>query len=130
MSSLNISLSKLFDTHVSVYTFSLVITLSFLLIHLFFILGKSDYVSYMTYKSSWSICKLKVALGHLCVVLTVQGFIPSSYYYLDSIIILSKYYLCLPSHIQFLVTLVICWKIHCLSHHSMVSHQCFLKTNT
>ena len=64
--------------------------------------------------------KLKAALGHLCVILKVQGFIPTSDYYPDSIIILSEYYLCLPSHIQFLVTLVIHWRIYYLPHHSMV----------
>ena len=46
------------------------------------------------------------------------------------IIILSKYYLCLPSHIQILVTLVIYWRIHFLFRHSMVSHQHLLKMNT
>ena len=30
------------------------------------------------------------------------------------------YHLCLPSFIQFLVTLVICWRICCLPYHSMV----------
>ena len=130
MSSLNIELSELSDTHVSVYTFSLSTTLIFLLLRLSFIHGVSDHFSYMKDNSSCSICKLKDALGHLCVMLTVQGSIPSSDYYPDSIIILSEYYLCLPSHIQFLVTLVIYWRIHCLPHHSMVSHQYFLKTNT
>ena len=89
MSSLNITLSELFNTHVSVYTFNLVITLIFLLLNLSFIHGEYDIVSYMTDKSSCPICKLKYALGHLYVMLTIQGFIPSSDYYLDSIIILS-----------------------------------------
>ena len=71
MSSLNIALSELFDTHVLVYTFSSAITLSFLLILLSVILGEYDHVSYMTYKSSCSI--LYDALGHLFVVLTIQG---------------------------------------------------------
>ena len=44
----------------------------------------------MTDKSSSPICKLKASLGHLCVVLTVQGYIPSSDYYPDSSIILSE----------------------------------------
>ena len=130
MPSLNIALSELFDTHVSMYTFSPAITSSFLLLYLSFLHGESDHVSYMTDKSSCLICKLKVALGHLCVVLTVQGFIPSSNYYPDSIIILSKYYLCLPSLIQFLVTLLIHWRIYFLPHHSMVSYQYFLKMKT
>ena len=43
----------------------------------------------MTDESSCSIYPLYDALGHLCVVLTVQGFIPVSAYYPDSIIILS-----------------------------------------
>ena len=87
---------------------------------------------YPTWQTSLVVlsAKLKVSLGHLCVMLTVQGFIPISAYYLDSIIILSDYYLCLPSLIQFLVTLVIRWRIYCLPHHNMVSHQHFLKTKT
>ena len=74
--------------------------------------------------------KLKAALGHLYVVLTVQRFIPTSDYYPDSIIILSKHYLCLPSFIQFLVILVIHWRIYFLPHHGMVSHRHFLKMKT
>ena len=35
--------------------------------------GESDHLSYMTDKSSCSIYPLYVALGHLCVVLIVQG---------------------------------------------------------
>ena len=89
MSSLNIALPKIYDTHVLVYTFSSDITSSFLLLHLSFIHGESDHVSYMTDMSSYSICKLKVTLGHLYVMLTIQGSIPSSDYYPDSIIILS-----------------------------------------
>ena len=130
MSSLNIALFELSDTHVSVYTFNSTITSSFLLLHLSFIHGESDHASYMTDNSSCYIYKLKDSLGHLYFMLTVQGSIPSSDYYPDSIIILSEYYLCLPSHIQFLVTLVICWRIHCLRHHNMVSHQYLLKTKT
>ena len=84
----------------------------------------------MTDRSSGHICKSKASLGHLCVVLTVQGFILVSDYYPDSIIILSDYYLCLPSLIQFLVTLVIHWRIYFLPHHSMVSLQHFLKMKT
>ena len=127
MSSLNIEISELFDTHVSVYTFISGITSSFLLLQLSFIHGESDHVSYITDKSSFSICKLKFALGHLCVVLTVQGFIHASNYYPDPIIILSKYHICLPSRIQFLVNLMIHWRIYCLPHHNIVSHQHFLK---
>ena len=90
MSSLNIALSELSDTHVLVYTFSSTITSSFLLFHLSFIHGEYDHVSYMSAKSSCPICKLKDSLGHLCVVLTIQGSIPSSDEYHDPIIILSK----------------------------------------
>ena len=89
MSSLNISLPELFDTHVSVYTLSSAITSIFLLLHLSFIHGEYDHVSYMTYNYSYPICKLKYSLGHLCDVLIVQGFVPSSDYYPNSIIILS-----------------------------------------
>ena len=130
MSSLNIALSELSNTHELVLHFQLSYHFELLLLHLSFIHGESDHVSYMTNKSSCPICELKYSLGHLYVMLTVQGFIPSSDYYPDSIIILSEYYLCLPSRIQFLVTLVICWRIHCLPHHNMVYHQYFLKTNT
>ena len=56
----------------------------FLLLHLSFIHGEFDHVSYMTDKFSCPICKLKSTLGHLCVMLIVQGFIPSSDYYHDS----------------------------------------------
>ena len=127
MSSFNIALFELSDTHVSGYTFISTITQSFLL-HFSFIHGEYDHVSYMTDKSSCTICKSKAALGHLCVMLTVQGSIPSSDYYPDSIIILFEQYLCLPSHTQFLVTLVFCWRIYFPPHHNTVSHQHFLKT--
>ena len=80
MFSLNIALSELFDTHVSFYTFNSATTSSFLLLHLSFIHGEYDHVSYITDKSSCSICKLKASLGHLSIVLTIQGFIPSSDY--------------------------------------------------
>ena len=130
MSSLNIVLFEISNTHVSVYTFSSAITSSFLLLHLSFILGEYDHVSYMTYNSSYPIHKLKATLGHLCVVLNVQGSIPSFDYYPYSIIILSEYYLCLPSRIQFLVTLLIRWRIYCLPHHSMVSHRYFQTMKT
>ena len=78
MSSLNIALSVLSDTHVLVFTFSLAITSSFLLLHLSVIPGEFDHVSYMIDRSSCSIYKLTAALGHLCVVLIVQGLYPMS----------------------------------------------------
>ena len=84
MSSLNKAISELFNTHVSVYTFSLAITSILLLLRLSFIHGESDHVSYMKDKSSCPICKSKVVLGHLCVVLTVQGSVPSYAYYPNS----------------------------------------------
>ena len=59
MSSLNIALCELFDTHVLVYTFNSAITLSFLLLHLSFMPRESVHVSYMTAKSSCSIFKVK-----------------------------------------------------------------------
>ena len=71
MSSLNIALYELYDTHVSVYTFSLAITSGFLLLHLSFIHVESDHVSYMTNKSSFPIWKSKHALGHICGMLSV-----------------------------------------------------------
>ena len=130
MSSLNIALSVFFGTHVSVFTFRSAITLSFLLLLLSVIPREYDHVSYMTYKSSCSIYKLKAALGHLCVVLIVQGLHPMFDLYLDPIIVISVIYLCLPSFSQFLVTLVIRWRIYCLPYHSMVPFQHFLMTKT
>ena len=53
--------------------FSSAITSSFLLLLLSVSLGESDHVSYMKDKSSCSIYPLYASLGHLCVVLTVQG---------------------------------------------------------
>ena len=58
VSSLNIALSVFSDTHVLVFTFSLAITSSFLLL-LSVLLGESDHVSYMTDKFSCSICEVK-----------------------------------------------------------------------
>ena len=77
MSSLNITLSEISNTHVLVYIFSLAITSSFLLLNFSFIHGESDHVPHMKNKYSCPICKLKYSLRYLCVVLTVQGFIPS-----------------------------------------------------
>ena len=70
MSSLNIALSELFDTHVSVYTFSSAITLSFLLLHLSFIHGESNHVSYMTDESSCHVgCH---AYANMCIATHVS----------------------------------------------------------
>ena len=55
MSSLNIALSVFSDTHVSVFTFSSEIALSFLLLLMSVLPGESNHVSYMTDKSSCSI---------------------------------------------------------------------------
>ena len=78
------------------------ITLSFLLLLLSVIPGESDHVSYMTDKSSCSIYELKDSLGHLCVVLTVQGLNPMFDIYLDPIIVLlsivSSFFFPVPSH--------------------------------
>ena len=63
MSSLNITLSIFFDTHVSVFTFSSAITSSLLLLLLWILPGEYDHVSYMTDKSSCSIYKLQSCLG-------------------------------------------------------------------
>ena len=100
MSSLNIALFVFSDTHVSVFTFRSAITLSFLLLLLSVIPGESDHVSYMKNKSSCSIYKLEAALGHLCVVLIVQGLYPMFDLYHDPIIVISVIYcvsLLLPS---------------------------------
>ena len=89
MSSLNIALFVFFDTHVSVITFHSTITLSFLLFLLFVIPGESNHVFYMTNKFRCSIYKLQAALGHLCVMLIVQGLNPMFDLYLDPIIVIS-----------------------------------------
>src|SRR5713226_9151986 len=103
MSSLNIALFVFRYPCFSVHLCS-AITLSFLLLLLSVIPGESDHVSYMTDKSSCSIYPLYAALGHLCVVLTVQGIFPMSTLYPDSITVISVIYLCFPSFAQFLVT--------------------------
>ena len=102
----------------------------FLLLHLSFIHGESDHVSYMTDKSSCPICKVKSCIGSsLC-----RAHCSRIYPYIWSISSSHHcpiwYYLCIPSFIQFLVTLVIHWRIYFLPHHNMVSHQHFLKMNT
>ena len=75
ISSLNIAPFFFRYTCFSVH-FCSTITLSFLLLRLSIIPGESDHVSYMTNRSSCSIYKLYAALGHLCVVLIVQGLYP------------------------------------------------------
>ena len=100
MSSLNIELFFFSDTHVSVITFRPAITSSFLLLLLSVIPRESDHISYMTDKSSCSIYDLKAALGHLCVMLIVQGLNPMFDLYPDPIIVISVIYyasLLLPS---------------------------------
>ena len=89
MSSLSIALFVFSDTHVSVFTFISAITLSFLLLLLSVLHRGSDLVSHMKISLVVLSAKLKAALGHLCVVLTVQGFIPASDFYLDPVIVLS-----------------------------------------
>ena len=59
-------MSQFFTCHFSYH-------LELLLLHFSFIHGESVHVSYMTDKSSFSIYPLYAALGHLCVVLPVQG---------------------------------------------------------
>ena len=48
----------------------------------------------------------------------------------DPIIVISVIYLCFPSFAQFLVTLVIRWRICFLPYHSMVPFQHFLMKKT
>ena len=68
MSSLNIALSVIFDTHVSVFTCSSAITSSLLLLLLSVLPGESDHVSYMTNKFSCPLYKVKCFLGSsLCL---------------------------------------------------------------
>ena len=127
MSSLNIALFVFRYPCFSVH-FCSAITLSFLIRLLSIIPGESNHVSYMTNKSSCSI--LYTTLGHLCVGLTVQGLYSMSDLQPNPIIVTSIIYLCLPSFYQFLVTLVMHWRIYCLSYHSMVPFQHFLMTKT
>ena len=91
MLSLNIALSVFSNTHVSVFTFSSAITSSLLLL-LSVIPGESYHVSYMADKSSCSIYELKAALGHLYVMLTVQGLKLMFDLYPDPIIVISVIY--------------------------------------
>ena len=63
MSLLKKALSEISNTHVSVYILSSAINSSFLLLHLSFIHGESDHVSYMTNKSCCPIFKVKICLG-------------------------------------------------------------------
>ena len=88
MSSLNIELLVFRYPCFSVHLCS-AITLSFRLLLLSIIPGESDHVSYMTDRSGCSIYLLYTALGHLCVVLTVQGLNPISDLYPDLIIVVS-----------------------------------------
>ena len=76
MSSLNIALFVFWYPCFSVHLCS-AITLSFLLLLLSVIPGESVHVFYMTDRSSCSIYTLYAALGHICVVLTVQGIFPN-----------------------------------------------------
>ena len=137
MSSLNRALSELFDTHVSVYTFSSAITLIFLLLHLLLIPGEYDHVSYMTYKSSCTICKVKklpwvmsvsCSLFKELTLYLIYTLIPS----LSYLLLLSFPFLYpLPTHFcDPLEDLLIHWRIYCLPHHSMVPHQHFMMTKT
>ena len=129
MSSLNIALFVFRYPCFNVHLCS-AITLSFLLLLLSVIPWESDHVSFMTDKSSCSIYPLYASLSHLCVMLTVQGLYPMFDLSPDPIIVISVIYLCLPSFAQFLVTLVIHWRICCLPYHSMVPFYYFLMTKT
>ena len=100
MSSLNIALFAFRYPCFSVYLCS-AITLGFLLL-LSVIPGESDHVSYMTDKSSCSIYPLYAALGHLYIVLTVQGLYLMSDLSLDPLIVISVIHL-LMSPLFFLV---------------------------
>ena len=104
MTSLNIALFVLFNTHVLVFTFSSAITSSFLLLHLSIIPGESDHVSYMTDKSSCIICKVKSCLGsslcrahysriYPCILICIL--IPSLSYL---ILLVSPFLYLVPSH--------------------------------
>ena len=130
MSSLNIALPKIYDTHVLVYTFSSDITSSFLLLHLSFIHVESDHVSYMTDKSS---CPIYYTLPRVISV-SCSLFKDSSHYLIYTLIqsplYLLSFSLCLSSFAQFLVTFVVCWRIYCLPYHNMVQFQHFLMTKT
>ena len=129
MSSLKIALFEIFSTHVSMYTFSF------------------SYHFELSYSSTCPLYMGNLIMSPTCQISLVVLFVSQKFPWVISvscslfkdlslhlliilipIIILSELYLCLPSRIDFLVTLVICWRIHCLPHHSTISHQHFLKT--
>ena len=129
MSSLNIAL---FCLPISMFQCTSVFSYHFesLLFLLSFIYGESDHVSYMTDKSS---CPIYYTLPWVISV-SCSLFKDSSHYLIYNLIqsplYLLSFSLCLPSFAQFLVTLVIRWRIYCLPYHSMVQFQHFLMTNT
>ena len=63
MSSLNKALFELPDAYVLIFHFNLSYYFKFLLLHLSFIHGEYDHVSYMIDKSSYIIYKFKSFLG-------------------------------------------------------------------
>ena len=129
MSSLNIAL---FCLPISMFQCTSVFSYHFesLLFLLSFIYGESDHVSYMTDKSS---CPIYYTLPWVISV-SCSLFKDSSHYLIYSLIqsplYLLSFSLCLPSFSQFLVTLVICWRIYCLPYHSMVPFQHFQMMKT
>ena len=129
MSSLNIAL---FCLPISMFQCTSVFSYHFesLLFLLSFIYGESDHVSYMTDKSS---CPIYYTLPWVISV-SCSLFKDSSHYLIYNLIqsplYLLSFFLCLPSFAQFLVTLVIRWRIYCLPYHSMVQFQHFLMTKT
>ena len=129
MSSLNIAL---FCLPISMFQCPSVFSYHFesLLFLLSFIYGESDHVSYMTDKSS---CPIYYTLPWVISV-SCSLFKDSSHYLIYNLIqsplYLLSFFLCLPSFAQFLVTLVIRWRIYCLPYHSMVQFQHFLMTKT
>ena len=130
MSSLNITLFEISNTHVLVYTFSSDFTSSFYsstcpLYMGNLIMSPTCQISLVVLSTSQN---LPLVISMSCSLF--KDFPLHLFIILILIIILSEYYLCIPSHIHFLVTLVICWRIHYLPHHSMVSHQHFLKMKT
>ena len=102
MSSLNIALFVFRYPCFSVH-FCSTITMSFLLFLFSIIPRESDHVSYMIDRSSCSIYKLYTALGHLCVVLTIQGLFPMFDLYPDPhcyiyYLFVSPFFCPVPSH--------------------------------
>ena len=131
MSSLKKELSELSNTHLSVYTYISAITLSF------YSSTCPLYMGNLIMSPTWQISLVVLSICYTLpwvISVSCSLFKDSSHYLIYSLIqsplYLLSFSLCLPSFAQFLVTLVIRWRIYCLPYHSMVQFQHFLMTKT